>query len=195
MTPVMIALFSSLLVGIGLTTYGVVGMMAKKNETEFEYAPKNNEFGEKFKDADKIMNELSSFSENVFKDVDGKHQELMFLYTLIDEKKQELVDAYNKSMEPQVQQVPVAEAKVEQKPKHISAVVDTSRYVDNAKWEKAKEVKVNKEEFSKSFVDSNPQHREILKLYSEGATVADIAKKLAIGQMEVKLILELLVGN
>lgn len=199
MTPVMIALFASLLVGIGLTAYGVVGMMTKKEEPIPEFIPtRKNETDDSQKDVDKIMSELSDFSENVFKDVDGKHQELMFLYTLIDEKKQELVEAYTKSMEtqpPVPQQEPQVPPQAPQQQQNINEYVDTSRYVDTAKWEKEREIKTNKEEFGKNLIDSNPQHRQIYQLYSNGATVPEIARELNIGQMEVKLILELLVGN
>lgn len=42
-------------------------------------------------DADNVIGELSDISSSVFKELDDKYQELLFLYNLVDEKKKELL--------------------------------------------------------------------------------------------------------
>lgn len=44
-------------------------------------------------DADNVIGELSDISSSVFKELDDKYQELLFLYNLVDEKKKELLGA------------------------------------------------------------------------------------------------------
>lgn len=47
-------------------------------------------------EADSAAEELDKMAKSVFEEFDGKYQELLFLYTLIEEKKQETSQGYRK---------------------------------------------------------------------------------------------------
>jgi len=99
-------------------------------------------------DIDNAMGQLNSLSNDVFKEFEEKYQQLLFLYQLIDDKKEEVINLQHKS--------------------NI----------------------VNKRK-RKNFKYNNPYLEEILKLQSQGLSIAEISKTLGIGQGEVKLIAEL----
>ncbi len=48
-------------------------------------------------EADKAAEELSDLSKNIFQEFEGKYQELLFLYNLIDEKKKEIMSSGEKT--------------------------------------------------------------------------------------------------
>ncbi len=91
--------------------------------------------------------QINSRTDEIFKQLDDKYQEILFLYSLIDNKKQELADYYSKTPE-------------------TKAETPRTRVVSK-------------------------KHKEIIDHYSNGESCADIAKKLNIGQGEVRLVLEL----
>ncbi|MBR1735531.1 MAG: hypothetical protein IJ736_00745 [Firmicutes bacterium] len=96
-------------------------------------------------EADSAMNELNGLSEEVFKEFEEKYNELLFLYQMIEDKKDE-------------------------------------NSIDK---------KVSAKNRKRKFRYSNPKLQEIKNLAKEGLSVAEIAKKLDIGQGEVQLIMQL----
>lgn len=106
---------------------------------------------------DYVYDEFSDLSNTVFKEMEEKHQELLFLYKLIDEKKNEL------------------------------SAFEVHKAVDNLS-SKGVDVSVNDNMPPKY---KNPRLKEIIELKNSGLTVAEIAKKLDIGQGEVSLIMEI----
>lgn len=54
----------------------------------------------KLPETEEVLDEFSNLSDTVFKELDEKREELLFLYSLIDEKKNELSNAKQGSKEP-----------------------------------------------------------------------------------------------
>jgi len=87
-----------LIVGGGFVLYSVVNFHgARKDDEESSLPNAEDRLAEKLsvyqssvEEADEAINELNDVSKSVFKEFDGKYQELLFLYNLIEEKKQEL---------------------------------------------------------------------------------------------------------
>lgn len=96
--------------------------------------------------ADDSMEELNKMSESIFKELEGKYQEFLFLYQMLDEKQKEIAE------------------------KRIDLQVDSE---------------IPKKEIQ------DPRLKKILKLKKEGLSYSEIAKKLDMGQGEVKLMAEL----
>ncbi len=67
--------------GLGLLLFGLLGM--KKEKPAAIPMPA---LAPSF-EADEAINELTSMSKEIFEELDGKYQELLFLYNLIDSKK------------------------------------------------------------------------------------------------------------
>ena len=109
-------------------------------------------------DADNAIGELSEMSSSMFKELEEKYQELLFLYNLLDEKKSEILPGGNRG-----KNVKVAE------PENINVLINDIT--------------------SKGY--KNPKLKEIKELKDGGLSIAQIAKKLNMGQGEVSLILEL----
>ena len=107
------------------------------------------------KEADEAADELNKLAGSVMEELENKYKEVLFLYNLIDEKKQELYAQYKDTGE--VKQTKTA----------------------------AKQPKPKKTIY-------HPMKNEIMELHDKNTPVADIAKKLGIGQGEVNLVIELL---
>lgn len=154
----------SVIVGIGLIVFSVVNFNPKNKDKESEafetdYTIKKLEAS--INDADNAIEELSKLSENIFEEISLKYQELLYLYSLIDEKHKELNYGNEKT--------------------DVSVVNNTS----------TPNLNVNNKDLMSVLNSSNPKHKEIRELNSRGLSVSEIAKKLNLGQGEVKLVLEL----
>jgi DNA-binding NarL/FixJ family response regulator len=110
---------------------------------------------------DNTANELVKFSQEIVSEMDDKYQQLLYLYTLIDEKSDKLTK------------------------RSIDYIID-EKIDPNALTTAQK-----KEAVKRAEVMINNRYKEVFDLYSEGFAVNDIAKTLNIGQGEVKLVLEL----
>lgn len=129
-------------------------------------------------EAEKVIEELNKFSASVLNEINAKHQELLFIYNLIDEKKAELKNVYNfdRPQKPS----PQTQAKDRNKPKREPFLKENDTVVS----EKPKSDKQT------SYI--HPKHKEIAQMSEEGLTITEISKNLGLGQGEVKLILELI---
>ncbi len=95
MDPLQIMLFVTLILGIGLVLFSLI---LPKNELE----TKNDELetnaieaiDRSITEMDKTMDEFNNMAQDVFKQLDEKYQELLFLYSLIEEKRAEIADIY-----------------------------------------------------------------------------------------------------
>ncbi|MCL2619545.1 MAG: hypothetical protein FWD97_01250 [Defluviitaleaceae bacterium] len=114
--------------------------------------------------ADEVISELDDMSKSVFKEFDNKYQELLFLYSLIDEKQKKIGDA----------DVPVSFHSKDQ-------ARDLEKY--------AKRVDLTIDDNKK--MNINPKFASIVKMHEEGQTVEEIARKLDMGKGEVGLIVTL----
>ena len=112
-----------LIVGAIFVLYSIVnfhGKAQKEDEQEGGLASAEALLAEKLSayqssvvEADEAISELNDVSRSVFKEFDSKYQELLFLYNLIEEKKQEL----NQPIAAPIRAVP---------PSKVSYIVDDS---------------------------------------------------------------------
>lgn len=139
---------------------------------------------------EKIM-AVNQYSDTVLEEIHKNHQEVMFLYDMLNEKHNHLkktVKEVNKTVKeaedsvqklaPEVQE-PV-ERLVEEKPEKIST----------------EEKNTNSGDFDISFTQETPGedrncNDKILALYREGKSKVAIAKELGLGVGEVKLVIDL----
>lgn len=139
---------------------------------------------------EKIM-AVSEYSDQIIEKITKNHEEVVFLYNMLNSKEKELKETVR---EIQGLQKRAKEAVID---KEENAVADK----DKAKPKQLgtqmqgirKQLLVNSvnssKESSQSTISIN--NAEILKLYSQGNSVLDIARRLGIGQGEVKLVVDL----
>ena len=113
--------------------------------------------------ADEALSELDDMSKTVFKEFDNKYQELLFLYSLVDEKQKSLEGAQQVPSGPHNQARGLAEYAG-----RVDIVIDDSKKTD-----------------------INPKFASILRMHREGQSAEEIARKLDMGKGEVSLIITL----
>lgn len=128
-------------------------------------------------EADDAIDQLNSLSKDIFEEQEQKYQELLYLYQIIDDKKRELSEIWEKTD-------PVFDNHI-QIEKTADEALDDIHDTENKDMEDVEQFALN------SFSINNPKYSEIIDLYDRGNTVTDIAKQLDIGQGEVSLILKL----
>lgn len=165
-----ILFFISVIVGIVLVIISLI-LGAKRTEKieldQYDSATeKQNELIKVIEDADDAIEQLNSISKSIFEEQEQKYQELLYLYQIIDNNKQELLNMIKKV-----------------KFKDSENTLDETIKDENIKTDDIKNIETN---FS-----SNPIHNQIIDLYNSGKSVTQIAQQLNIGQGEVNLVLEL----
>ena len=100
MDPVVLIIILLGVFGIILILYALASNKekpAEKDRPSFDVEKTVKTIDYSVSEADQAANELSDLSKNIFKEFDGKYQELLFLYSLIDEKKKELMSSGDKN--------------------------------------------------------------------------------------------------
>jgi hypothetical protein len=161
--------------GAGVILYSIKNFHGEKNEEasapsddDMSIDRKISRFGSSIQDADNVYENLDTLSKDVFKEFDTKYQELLFLYTLIDDKKKELSDI--DTVKPEERE-PVA---------HIPKEAGVRETEPEAAQKKETRI-----------MPSNPRFEQIMRMKDEGLTAAEIAKKLKMGKGEVMLLFNL----
>lgn len=124
---------------------------------------------EHWAEIDKALEEFHSTANTAIMELDDKYQEMLFLYSLIDDKKKEVLSICNTEPLP-------APAAVNPKPPANSKTQPTA-----AKPRPAAE----------KTRSSHPRRKDILNLSKQGLSVSEIAQELNVGQDMVSLILEM----
>lgn len=162
-----VIIFLLFLIGVVFIVYSVIKFKPAENAT-----PITEETLEKLQvaisDADNAMEELSELSQNIFDEITAKYKELLYLYSLVEQKQ---ADSSNK---PEAQTTPSS--------RPLSKPVVS---VENVPQEKGFH------SFMTEYNSTNPKHKEIKELAQKGMPVQEIAKSLNLGQGEVRLVLEL----
>jgi len=176
-----IVLFIAISIGIGLVVFALFKFSAtkKENDSDDSASVNSKELENAIKDInktkeeiDKTMEEFSELTGSVFREIDEKYHELLFLYTLMDDKKTEIDNFYKES---------------KQSTPSTSMPVQRNLSPEHQISQKATQEKKIKERAT----ISNPKLDQIIELEKLGLSLSEIAKKLDMGQGEVKLILEL----
>ncbi len=158
---------------LSLVLIGISIFLMKKEEKEREKL--NIRLDEAFTSINTALdsfesqsNDFNSTCEMIFREIEEKYQELLLLYGLIEEQKnnQENNDSEKSSEKP-------SEKSSKPKQKKKEAEKKNAKKVDN------------------SFIYKNKNATEIFKLYDEGMSINDIAKKLSIGKGEVQLMINI----
>ncbi|MDF2800487.1 MAG: hypothetical protein K0S61_390 [Anaerocolumna sp.] len=125
---------------------------------------------------------VNDFSEQVLEKISRNHEEVIFLYNMLNEKQEELKKLMLDASKIKVKlEEPVKIVSSKKEAKHNSANQDT--YTKEAK--NVTQINVQ----SDSLSDNHNQ--KILELYSQGFSIVDISKSLELGQGEVKLVVDL----
>jgi len=166
----------ALAIGGILVLFSVFNFRGKQDDAPADYAIAVEErlaqnltaYQSSVSEAGEAISELNQVSNTVFKEFDSKYQELLFLYNLIEEKKQELGD---------IKSAPAGVGAVSDVPK---AAIKPDYIVDDLAKRAAN---------PKSPI--NPKYAHVLELAGQGMDADKIAQQLNMGKGEVMLILNL----
>lgn len=141
---------------------------------------------------EKIM-AVNDFSEQVLEKVKRNHEEVVFLYNMLNDKEKELKAAVREidSSKKKVQDIQAAKNMKTQAP--AKAVTQAAQLEKPIKSEN-RSAESTQELPTLNSMSSN-YNTQILTLYSQGRTVMEISKLLGLGQGEVKLVIDLFKGK
>lgn len=143
------------------------------------------------KSNEKIM-EFDEFSSQLLEKINRNHEEVVFMYSMLNEKEKELKEDVAK-------QTVKKNAVTEDVSSEISKEKEESKKNAAGQKEKKTQTKVKKEQAHSpkrvSEVSGANTNDEIIKMYKKGKSVLEISKELNIGQGEVKLMIALYGGN
>ncbi len=152
---------------------------------------------------EKIM-AVSEFSDQILEKINKNHEEVVFLYSMLNDKEKELKAAVREidSSKKKVQDIIESKNMIEKngsgkEQKSQSAVKPTSQTIRNEKTTKAVTTtpsELTQDIQSLTSLNSN-SNSQILTLYSRGKSIMEISKLLNLGQGEVKLVIDLYKGK
>lgn len=158
------------------------------------------------KETNEKIKAISEYSETVLESINKTHNEVMFLYSMLNDKHTELTDYASKMQDFKTQLEQLEEDVMESISVAGEAVKDISdraasaniqtqlqgleTFQDYEAKEEEKEILTEGEE-----LEEFNHNRAILKLHKERMPVIEIAKKLGLGLGEVKLVLDLYRGE
>jgi len=200
---------------IGLSVITVLSLTAlfvlrRREQNYKEYAEVERKINELDAALDGSVAELNKMGAAIVKEIDEKYQTMMFLYNLMEDKQNELkndVWSGGENSHDHLDEVAVSEMVASYVEAHSAklrlinedAVKEAAKLAamaaaenDNSEAESKEATEAERPKiYNKRPSFSNPRHKKIWELYSEGQNISEIAKKLSMGQGEVKLILDL----
>lgn len=149
------------------------------------------------KSNEKIM-EFDEFSAQLMEKINHNHEEVVFMYNMLNEKEKEIKEAAAKKGQAEklsgiaaVEQVnKQAPREADKKPAKPAAVK-----AEKPKPASAKPQAVKPETEKNGKLEDDSVNKKIIQMYKQGKSVLDISKELDIGQGEVKLMISLYGGN
>ncbi|MEG0963740.1 MAG: DUF6115 domain-containing protein [Lachnospiraceae bacterium] len=146
------------------------------------------------KEANEKIQAISEYSDTVLETIHKTHNEVMFLYSMLNDKHSELTTYASKLAS-------LAGALEELQQKIEDTVENSDEIIQQIQEKNAKSAQIlNEESFMETLpeleildepTDSSDKKQIILSMYKEGQTVIEIAKQLGMGVGEVKLIIGL----
>ncbi len=150
------------------------------------------------KSNEKIM-EFDEFSAQLMEKINHNHEEVVFMYNMLNEKDKEIKEA-------------TAKRGQAEKPSGIAAVEQANKQASREAGKKPAKSAAVKAEKPKPASGTKPQavrpetvkdekleddslNKKIIQMYKQGKSVLEISKELDIGQGEVKLMISLYGGN
>ena len=154
--------------------------------------------------SDSSLAEINKMGALVLKEIDEKHQALLFLYNLMEDKQKELTNEVwknpdgHESLDGDVVSEMVAQYIEAHSAKLRYSEDDGSQVSDDEYFEhgdldsdEVGDVSAPSTMYNKRPTFVNPKHKQVWEMHEQGVSTPDIAKELGIGQGEVRLILEL----
>lgn len=132
---------------------------------------------------EKIM-QIGEYSDTVLDNMNKTHNEIMFLYSMLNDKHTELTE--------------LAGELTKQKGRLEEGLGETAAMSEKAEPEQelvAEKQTAEPVEQPEESEDGGNHNERILELYKEGKSFVDIARELGLGQGEVKLVIELFRGE
>lgn len=136
---------------------------------------------------------VNDFSEQVLEKISQNHEEVVFLYNMLNEKEREVKDLIKDidKVKRQINETENNEQSVEMKKENTANTVNA---VQN-NHTKVPVAKIHNERFNPINAEEDKQvenyNQKILEMYSQGFSIIDISKTLELGQGEVKLVIDL----
>ncbi len=153
---------------------------------------------------EKIM-AVNDFSEQIIEKIKRNHEEVVFLYNMLNDKEKELKATIREIDASKIKVQEILGSKAEKdrleaaKAEKIQAaekVLNQAQTAQSAKTVKkaASPAQAPQESGSVNGMGSN-NNTQILALYSQGKSIVEISKLLGLGQGEVKLVIDLFKGK
>lgn len=151
---------------------------------------------------DKIM-AISDYSDTVLESMNKTHNEIMFLYSMLNDKHTELTGMVSdlqrlaadiRNLEENCPVQPAAETLSAPIPQTVSAASDAQTAAEAVAVEESQIIEDEKDETQKAS-ERDSINQEILAMHQEGVSEVDIARKLGMGVGEVRLIIGLYRGE
>ncbi|ROR30796.1 hypothetical protein EDD66_102451 [Mobilisporobacter senegalensis] len=135
---------------------------------------------------EKIM-AVSEYSDQILEKINQNHTEAVFLYNMLNEKEDAIKKLYENKND-----IEVKEKSGNERVEHVTKDEKAIEKLRNTqlKTKEAKEISETQE-----MIEQKLKNEQILKLYSEGKSIVEIAKTLEIGQGEIKLVIGLSQGE
>jgi hypothetical protein len=155
----------------------------------------------------KISNEkiiaVNEFSDQILEKINRNHEEVIFLYNMLNDKEKELKSAVKEidTSKKKVQDILESKAKTDKVTKasgEAKAVTPAKNVTQAEKLEKPVKTPTAAtplQDISTVNTIGSNNNSHILTLYSQGKSVMEISKLLDLGQGEVKLVIELFRGK
>ena len=165
--------------------------------------------------ANEKMMALGDYAVAVCDEIEKNHKEVMFLYSMLDDKQKEImntvkgVDEANHMIRQLMDQVNDQIESTQSSGKQTSEIEEKDSHTEHSKADLNEEKEMDLEiqnifaemdrgefgiEDSKEATDEN-SNELILELYQKGDSIIDIAKQLGLGVGEVKLVIDLYQGE
>lgn len=153
---------------------------------------------------EKVTNEkimaISEYSDTVLESMNKVHNEIMFLYNMLNDKHTELTGLTSdlqrlaadvRNVQESMEKLPVA-ATVQ-----AETAIPTEAAIPASSVKMPQEVLVEPEQVQEETVDEEKENhnREILTLHKEGVSDVEIARRFGLGLGEVKLVIGLYKGD
>ncbi len=155
----------------------------------------------------KISNEkimaVNEFSDQILEKIKRNHEEVVFLYNMLNDKEKELKAAVKEidTSKKKVQDILEARADNDKvmpartvKSQPAAKPSSQSKTIADNKQEKPGAIDATQELSTVNGLNAN-NNSQILALYSQGRSVIEISKLLGLGQGEVKLVIDLFKGK
>ncbi|MDF2944981.1 MAG: hypothetical protein K0S01_3839 [Herbinix sp.] len=151
---------------------------------------------------EKIM-ALNEFSDQVLEKIKRNHEEVVFLYNMLNDKQKELksvvkeIDTSKKIVKEILESKAVNTAKSTKNQASAKAATQTVTQASqlNIQAKQVNQLETTPQELPTLNSLSSNNNTEILALYSQGRSVIEISKLLDLGQGEVKLVIDLFKGK